>query len=302
MMTSALADIDPFVLPCWRWEVAEQICDDPTATAQPDEAIIQDAVDYLRSGDETRFPTIHAARQLYETDGLDRGEIEARILAGQSDDEIAERCGVSPQLVSVYETLFFAVRRHLGATGWVLARTVGEARFRGFRNDELRQLWAWCALAGGAFVVDEVVDAYHRVMRHDDEPTLSVYLREGADVRLGLQAYIAGLVIPCTDTGHKWNFEFGVRLLEAEAITDPERSRHAVEQLRRDVISIARKALAGEPLGDPPVRKRSTKRASHSQLDRPTTTRTVQDRVPPRCLPGSAQPSLPARRDPWNLT
>ena len=278
---------NPAAPPHWRWETAQRIVDGSAMLGNYSDSVIERAVEYLRCDDDKLYSAIHAARIVFERNDPVGWELEARLAAGQSDAEIAHCCRVPEEVVATYEPLFFDVRHNLSASDWLLSHVVGSGRVYGFRNDEVRQVWAWTSLAGGALVVNEFVDAFHRAMRDDDEPTLSVYLREGADVRLGLQAYIAGLVIPCTDSGDKWNFEFGLRLREAEAITDPERSHAAVQQLQRDVISIARKALAGQPLGDPPVRERSTKRASHSEVDRPTTTRTVQDQMVPRSSPGT---------------
>ena len=138
LMTEEIARIDPRVMPCWRWETAQQLADDPRQITQSDDPLIQDAATYLSTDNELRFPAIHAAREIYEADGLERAEIEARILAGQSDAEIGKRCAHPPQLIAVYHDLFLWVRPFL-RTDWVVSKTVGPGRHVGFKDHELRQ-------------------------------------------------------------------------------------------------------------------------------------------------------------------
>ena len=46
-------------------------------------------------------------------------EVECRLLAGQTDDEIAEHTGLPPAAIGWYEALFFCVRDCRQATGWI---------------------------------------------------------------------------------------------------------------------------------------------------------------------------------------
>ncbi len=50
-------------------------------------------------------------------------EIEARILAGQSDDEIAAKTGCSPETVYWFEALHFCARDRLEYPGYVVTMT-----------------------------------------------------------------------------------------------------------------------------------------------------------------------------------
>jgi len=254
LMTEELAQRDPFVRPCWRWETAQKLADDPGPVTQSADPLIQDAATYLRTDDELRFPAIHAAREIYEADSLERAELEARILAGQSDSKIAQRCHVPPQLIAVYHDLFLWVRGHL-KTDWVLTKTVGPSRYDGFQDDELRQVWAFYALAGGPLIVDDVISSFRRNARPKDEPRLSVYLRRDADVRPQFQTELANRVIPMSQDGYPWHIEVGVRLKEIQAIQDHDQAQAAMNELRGLVVDVGRKALAGEPLPSPPQRK-----------------------------------------------
>ncbi|HCS50412.1 MAG TPA: hypothetical protein DIW81_02275, partial [Planctomycetaceae bacterium] len=154
ILTEEQADMDIFKKPNWRWQAAEFIVDNPRHPYQPEEQLILDAITYLHTGDEQRFPLINAARAINEEDGLLRAEIEARIVARETDEEIAKRCSVSPDLVKVYESLFFCVRRYRHAKDWMRINVGALRHMEGFRDQEMRQLLAWYALSDQTWIVD----------------------------------------------------------------------------------------------------------------------------------------------------
>jgi hypothetical protein len=53
-----------------------------------------------------------------------RVEVEARLLAGQSDAEVAAACGASGPAVRWYEAAFFNVRDRLASADWVLSEVI----------------------------------------------------------------------------------------------------------------------------------------------------------------------------------
>jgi hypothetical protein len=65
------------------------------------------------------------AVQLRDAGGPLRLEVEARLLAGQSDEEIGALCRLSPEVVHWYEACLFNVRDRLGSSTWVAARVIG---------------------------------------------------------------------------------------------------------------------------------------------------------------------------------
>ena len=62
---------------------------------------------------------------LRDAGGPARAEVEARLLAGQTDAEIAARCGLSPGAVGWFEAAVFHVRDRLAARDWVVGRVIG---------------------------------------------------------------------------------------------------------------------------------------------------------------------------------
>ncbi|MEK6233616.1 MAG: hypothetical protein N2C14_02805, partial [Planctomycetales bacterium] len=72
-------------------------------------------------------PGLYHAHQLMVDNSLrkTRNGIEARILAGQNDQEIAKVVGVTPETVHWYEACYFDVRGRLRHKDWVVSCVIG---------------------------------------------------------------------------------------------------------------------------------------------------------------------------------
>ena len=84
-------------------------------------------------------PDLLAAHQLCESNGPLRWELEARILAGQSDDDISASMAVPPAVVAAFERSFFNVRDRLAAFDLILFHVIGYRPVLGF--EEQRSAW-----------------------------------------------------------------------------------------------------------------------------------------------------------------
>jgi hypothetical protein len=77
------------------------------------------------------------AHDLYmDKDSLRRWEVEARLLAGESDKEIAARCGLTPEAVRCYHGVYFNVRDFLEIDGYILAVVIGPKAHYGLREGD----------------------------------------------------------------------------------------------------------------------------------------------------------------------
>jgi hypothetical protein len=166
---SILVRSDPFAPPEWRWlrgcQVHEQIREHPRRQRRPD----WDALQPLLALTEAlkpigrKKPTVPvsqellAAYRLYEASGPSRWEVEARILARQSDDEIAAATGLAAGTVSHFERYFFDVRDRLPASDLVLMGIIGYEPFGGIREGDLRKLWRFYGFSAGPKMLDLVM-------------------------------------------------------------------------------------------------------------------------------------------------
>jgi hypothetical protein len=124
------------------------------------------AVSYLRAcrrhGGEAgrvrvreRWPELAAAHDLQEAGGPRLWEVQARLLAGQEDAAIADRCELPPGVVGRFERVFFNVRPRLQARDWIRLRAIlPEARPPGRPRPDPGAAWRSLGYHGGPRVLD----------------------------------------------------------------------------------------------------------------------------------------------------
>lgn len=118
----------PGAPPDWRWQRARWLVEHGKYFVRTrDDGLTGRAVEFLRAlrrGPterqlaklEARMPDIVHAHRLADAPGQLRLEVEARLLAGQPTEKIAERTGVTPGAIDSYAGLFFDVAGRLDAT------------------------------------------------------------------------------------------------------------------------------------------------------------------------------------------
>jgi hypothetical protein len=255
MTALTLDDFDPFALPTRKWDLANEIVDDGPQRPDCDDPAVQAAVVFLEqiqaekvTGLPPEDSLLGAAHRIYQDGGALRWEIEARLVAGESDQQIAVRCDVPPDVIGRYEGTFFNVRYCLKAWGYLLNQVVGEGVHRGFEDDEVSNLWAWIALGGGPLVLDAVVQAFRAAMKPGEPLTLSTFLRADAGIDPRIQALVASAVLPpYGPSGIVW-VETRRLLLDADAAIDEDRRALLLERAQKHVVHCALAVLALKPL------------------------------------------------------
>ena len=116
---------------CWRWGLAVCLVRDRLRVRKAwGDDWVRRATRYHRKaarlGDPAHpglsrlDPVLDGARRLrYGGDPRLRLEVEARVLAGQGDPEIAAACALDADVVGAYAALFFDVRGRLGARDYI---------------------------------------------------------------------------------------------------------------------------------------------------------------------------------------
>jgi len=117
----------PFRPPDWRWQRARiLVAERRPFLLRRDDLWTGQAMAYVRAlarcgapepleCPHPKWAALHAAHRLSTEDGPQRWEVQARLLAGQADPEIACRCAVPADTVCWFEALFFCVRDRLPA-------------------------------------------------------------------------------------------------------------------------------------------------------------------------------------------
>ncbi len=198
---------DPFLVPAWRHEDAQRLAAGEQPKWSANDPAIVDCAAYLGAvadaHDEQKqaavrhqWPWLAAAHAIAEQDDPRRWEVEARLLTGQTDADIGARCGLPPDVVKCYETVFFSVRSRLGARMWVCNQVIGDGPRRGFRDDELGLLWAAFGYHGGVPVLDALVNAFYATWRPTEPATIEIYFRDECPASLKMKAVIAAYSVP----------------------------------------------------------------------------------------------------------
>jgi hypothetical protein len=126
-----------------------------------------------------------------------RGLLEAMIVAGMTDQEIAKRLGCLPETVDWYEKLFFNVRDRLHAEAWMAKvirgprhiprlNTDGSLTARG-RATAIKLLAHW----GGRLILDSAVRSLVPRLAHGPDSDTSAWFDESLVLRIKTLATIA---------------------------------------------------------------------------------------------------------------
>ena len=251
---------DPTCPPSWRAEDARRLARGRKARWSPHgDPHVAEYADFLRAihpgqtkqdRDVVRekWPVISTAHRIYQRDIVTRWLLESYVVAGERDEVVARRCRAATEVVHLYVSLFFDVRPYLGATSWLQDHAVGDGVWNGFKGGEVRQFWAWCAMARGPLAVEYLARVLHEVLGPGERPHLGAYLRPDANIDPTLQATVASAVLPpFGPMGEKWGM-LHLRSLEAQAAHDPDRGATMRDRVRNDLVTCARAHLSGKPL------------------------------------------------------
>jgi len=226
--------------------------------------------------------SIATAAGIYHDDVLLRIEVEARIYAGQSDQEIEKAVGMPDGVMLHYRALFFDVWP--GAGDYLAKHVTGFRGFQEFRNHEVREfILAQVAQGGGPIILEEWLKAMRTAHRTGESLQLSDYLRSDSKVDPSIQREVAIACLPSKGLWDEWWCQIGARRDEEERDTNPQSKAIKSLQLQVDVTQAARAVLAGAT--SPPVdkaqaqRSRTTKRkavSSKSKKNRPLGVKELQ--------------------------
>lgn len=94
-----------------------------------------------------------------EEDPHRRSVIEALLLTTEPMWAIAARFNLPVEAIECYHEVFFDVRPHLDASGWIMARAIGTTWWQGFTGLPIGALWKYVAYIGNPLVLDVMIAA-----------------------------------------------------------------------------------------------------------------------------------------------
>jgi hypothetical protein len=142
-----------------------------------------------------RHPTLYWAYDIWHTledsGNPVRSEVEARLLADDSTENIARRVNTDVEIINVYERVFFNVREKLVNRGYLMHCVLGPAVHVGFQSNEYDLVWKLFALLGGPMAVDLMIDQSVGHARPDRASDLKYFVADVAQNDLRRVAMLA---------------------------------------------------------------------------------------------------------------
>jgi hypothetical protein len=170
MFDSSPSLANPFRPPDWRWQRAKMLVqlkkrprgdsDDAfTKTVRRYASIkakCKEDLDFMEL--EGKFPGIFWAEQIYSNQAHDtRWAIEARLLANEKLESIADKVSTTTETVLWYERVFFNVLPHLRKPDYIACVVMGRAIHAGLHERDYDLFWKMLGYSYGPKMLDTII-------------------------------------------------------------------------------------------------------------------------------------------------
>jgi len=149
-----------------------------------------------------------------------RWGIEARVLAGETDAEIAEKIGTETEVISAYVNVFFDVRDKLRNLDYVQNVIMADAVTRGLQERHYDLLWKLLGYKGGAHVLDAVIGRGTNVERPESADSVGTFFQDFAISSMKYKAALASLTVQINTHTQLPLIESFVKYVEIERNTE----------------------------------------------------------------------------------
>lgn len=113
------------------------------------------------------WPDLAMAYELWDEDGVASGranamryEIEARILANEKPEIVAQKAGLSSGCIKLYEKLFFNVLDRIKNKMYILHVAIGDQIQRGMTDRDFAVLWKLYGYVRGSHMLDYLITTF----------------------------------------------------------------------------------------------------------------------------------------------
>lgn len=149
-----------------------------------------------------------------------RWAIEARVLAHETDEEIAHKLGTELGVVEAYINVFFNVREKLDHFDYVLNVIMADAVNRGLQERHYDLLWKMFGVIGGPHVLDAAIRRCTEIGKPNSPDGVAGFFQDLAINSMKQKAAIATLTVPVTTHTQMPLIDSFVKYVEVERTTD----------------------------------------------------------------------------------
>jgi hypothetical protein len=175
-----------------------------------------------------RDPDLFWAHSMWAADKKpSRWTIEARVLAGETDEEIAEKAGISPGIVNAYVNTFFDVRAKLPHKDYILSVVLADAVTRGLQERQYDLLWKMMAFVGGPYALDTVISRFIDLPKPENAAAVSGFFQDFAINSMKYKAAVAAMTVQVNSHTQLPLIDSFVKYVEIERTTDNATRAHS---------------------------------------------------------------------------
>lgn len=158
-----------------------------------------------------------------------RWGIEARVLAGETNEEIAAKVGTDPAVIAAYVDVFFDVRDRLDNLDYVQNVIMADSVTRGLQERHYDLLWKLLGYKGGPYVLDAVISRGTAIVRPDSHDTVGGFFQDFAISSMKYKAALASLTVQINTHTQLSLIESFVKYVEIERTTDnATKAQHSI--------------------------------------------------------------------------
>ncbi len=168
-----------------------------------------------------RYPGIADARYLRDETGVQahRWEIEARLLADDTPENIGRRLCIDPRAVMAYEALFFNVSDRLHHQGWIVHSVMGTSIHAGLNERQFDLLWKLYGFFGGPHVLDALINTFSGAPKATGPDQVGNYFSDDARGTVRRKSAIAARTMPVNGYTQQIILEIEQKYHEIEKIS-----------------------------------------------------------------------------------
>jgi hypothetical protein len=147
-----------------------------------------------------RYRDIYWAHDIWYTANPDTGnpfksELESRLLAEDTAENIALRLATTVPVVTAYERLFFNIEERRHNRGYLVHQVLGPAIYLGLQEQDYDIVWKLFALAGGPVALDLMIDGFIGGSRPGNPADLTAWLSDMTQDTIRRKALLAATLV-----------------------------------------------------------------------------------------------------------